>query len=561
MDERQQVRSEVTGLQENNTRVNRESKGLSDINRHKRSRVESRLYKSRLWWLGMLAFAAFVWQAFPAAAQQNADSKLNLNQLPGLLEPQGKPIPEMDFDNPLMTEDEENAFRRSPDPRKRPGIMIFREALRSTRLTDEQRKDIQEGVRWYLARFTMPKYRLTLYRLRQEILRDLHLYAKHPSTRLFFLQELTNAAEEIIEPRKFKITQKSGQDIVIEITDYDLKDGKEHTRTVKVKDATELESWRKKDPIAVELYERYGRRHLYFGGDGGPQHFLVRINAILLLTELDEKEGDPMKNIPAVPFIPVSKVLLRVMNDPQQRYVYRFPAVSGLQRICLYGDLPRSHKLRATVVDLFIRELKRQDTHWWYHKVLVEGLAASGVLYGSDRGGVPIVAQTLAEKIADKKENYQVRAAAAKAIARAELDSRIQTAPIIYAIVDLAYEMAKQYNSKPKAYPWTNCFLDIYLAFKPVYQGEKTVNGSRTAGFLADNKSSKMAEDAYAKLLPVIRAVLHGQGKQRISKKYLSDLAAWLKKNRPQSLSIVPEGKPIMSALSTRTNQWKLALQ
>ncbi len=483
------------------------------------------------------------------AAQQRG-RQVDLRSLLGT-EPEGEPLAEMEFENPLMTEDEETAFRRSPDPRQRPAIFIFHDALKSMRLNDSQRKAIVKGVRWYIARFTMPKYRTSLYRLRREIQRELHLYAKNSSPREFFLGELTKAAEEIIEPRKFRITHDHGQDITIEITEYDDK-GNEQKRTVKAKDVNELESMRQKDPVAVELYERYANRTLYFGGNGGPQPFLVRINAILLLTELDSKEGDPMKGVPPVPYVPASQVLLRVMNDPGQRMVYRIPAAKGLARICLYSGIPRSDKLRATVVDVFVRELRKPDSHWWYRKVLVEGLASTGVLFGTDRGGVPVVAQTLAEKITDPKEVWQVRSAAARAIARAALDSKIETKPIIYAIVDLARQMALQYNKRPAAYPWMNCFLDIYLAFKPVSPQEKTSDGRRTAGFLADGSASRMAEEAYNAVLPVIRFVLHDQGRNRIPGDRLAALTNWLKQNRPESLSIVPNGRPIMPASATR---------
>ncbi|NOX55155.1 MAG: hypothetical protein GXP27_12110, partial [Planctomycetes bacterium] len=505
---------------------------------------------------GMPCRAAQPAAADPAPETPKPKAQLDLRSLPGF-EPTREPLPEMAFENELMTEEEEKGFQRSPDPKTRPRLFVFRDALRATPLSEAHRKAIAEGARWYIARFTMPKYRNSLFKLRQEIQRDIRMFAKSEAARQYFLAQLTNAAEEIIEPRKFKITHDHKQDITIEITEFD-KEGKETSRTVKAKDVNELNALRQKDPVAVALFERYADRKLHFGGNGGAQNFLVRLNALLLLTELNSKDGNLMKGIPPVPYVPAGRVFLGVLNDPAQHEALRIPAVKGLARICLYGGLPRNDKLRAQVVDTFVRELSRKDIHWWYRKVLIEGLGASGVLYGSDRGTAPIVAQTLAEHLADPKRAWEVRAAAARALARAPLDNKINIDPIIYAIVNLGHQMAQQYNKKPSPFPWLNCYLDLYFAFKPISPDEKTSDGRKTAGFMASAGSNKKVQEAYNQLVPIIRYVLRVQGQRRIPKDRVAALANWLKNNQPGSFSIVPDGKPIVPASATTSKSDRL---
>ena len=468
-------------------------------------------------------------------------------QLPAGFRPSSKPLIEIGLENELLTDEEEAAFKR-PDPvRKRPMILEFRDALKAGNPSDTQRQAIRQGVRWHFGRLTRLTYRDNLFKLRQEILRDAQLFAKSDNARQAYLREVVHAAEELTEPRKFEITHDRRQDIVIKITEL-AADGTEKTREVKAKTFAELQRKRADDPEAVELFELYGDRELFFGGQGGLQGFRVRLNVVVLLTELNIQEGNVAKEIPSIPYVPAADALLRVISDDDQLNAFRVPAVKGLARICLFGEMDRNDKRRPIIAQTLIDEAKKSNTHWWYRKVLMEALGSVGILHAGKDTANPIIAQTLAETMADRKEHWAVRCAAAKALGRAPLDSKIVLDPIAFELANLGLQLAQDYNKQPTETQWKNCCLDLYFAFRPVTRNEKTSDQRKSAGLVENSPSNRMVRDAYNQLLPPIRQILKAKAGAAIPAQTIAALRAWLNNNRPSDLKISAQGKPISAA-------------
>ncbi len=451
------------------------------------------------------------------------------------------PLPQvMGLNNSLLTAKDELAFRRS-------GYSAFMKAVRAPGLGSKAQKDIQAGIRWVVARMTMPKNRESLPVRRREIRQMVQLQAKSPQVRSFVLLELKQALSELLETAHFKITHNNGRQIVVVITRPDSKTGKRVSQSFK---ADTLEGLRdvKGAGEAVRFFERYSTRSI-FGGQGGLQNFHVRLNVAYLLGELVVRKGDPAKGIPAARYTDAAYPLCDVINEPRQLDAIKVVAVRGLVRLMQTGQPDAPYDLRLRVAECFVNQLKRpfqRDPvrqrvdhhlqHIWYQEVLVEGLAGVGIMV--NKQAQPFVEIELAGVMADPNRHFLARTAAAKAIGRAPLaafDDGLRS----YQLVELAGQMSAAYNKAPTSGFWPRCFQQLYFAFKAVNKDELTVAG-KPAGLLGQ-VSTASVQDAYRQVVPLVAHVIvqptvAADGKQyyqAISSETLKPVTDWLTEKRP----------------------------
>ncbi|MCA8989827.1 MAG: hypothetical protein KDA78_19420, partial [Planctomycetaceae bacterium] len=116
----------------------------------------------------------------------------------------------------------------------------------------------------------------------------------------------------------------------------------------------------------------------------------VRINACMLLTELNEEPPVIQKQIPAVPFLGVADALIQVLADPDQHTAVKIIAAKGLMRICRDGK-PKVD-LRTRIADVMVDQLKTQGSNEWYRRTLIESVSWTSVLF--DKTRKPYIIQT-----------------------------------------------------------------------------------------------------------------------------------------------------------------------
>ncbi|MED5401422.1 MAG: hypothetical protein VX669_13620 [Planctomycetota bacterium] len=463
------------------------------------------------------------------------------------------PLPQvMGLNNSLLNAKDELAFRRS-------GYSAFMKAVRSPGLGSKAQKDIQAGIRWWVARMTMPKNRESLPVRRRETRQLVQLQAKSPQVRSFVLLELKLALSELLETAHFKITHNNGRQIVVVITRPDAKTGKTVSQSFK---ADTLEGLRdvKGAGEAVRFFERYSTRSI-FGGQGGLQNFHVRLNVAYLLGELVVRKGDPAKGIPAARYTDAAYPLCDVINEPRQLDAIKVVAVRGLVRLMQTGQPDAPYDLRLRVAECFVNQLKRpfqRDPvrqrvdhhlqHIWYQEVLVEGLAGVGIMV--NKQAQPFVEIELAGVMADPNRHFLARTAAAKAIGRAPLaafDDGLRS----YQLVELAGQMAAAYNKSPNSGFWPRCYQQLYFAFKAVNKDEVTPAG-KPAGLLGQVSTARL-QDAYRQVVPLVAHVIvqptvAADGKQyfqAISSETLKPVTDWLAENRPANY------KPLQPSATT----------
>lgn len=263
-------------------------------------------------------------------------------------------------------------------------------------------------------------------------------------------------------------------------------------------------------------------------------NFHVRMNAVFQLSELDQVPENAARKIPAVAYAESLDPLVAVINDKDQPDAIKIPAVRGVMRILALGD-PNviDEKKRFQVSDDCVRELQRQDAHYYYANLLARTLGMSGIVYDRARK-VQFVPDALLAVIVDKNRNWSTRCEAAKAIGRLPLDGSSKVKDITGGLVNLSHEMALAYNKVPRAFYWKGCFWDLYFCFRAPNAQVKPVAGLLNNVRILSGNNGSLVKGAYQVLLPLVQHVL----KQPVLKplpidqKKIDDVLNWLKSNK-----------------------------
>ncbi len=411
--------------------------------------------------------------------------------LPGGLLPGHVIPPEMEITKELLTEGDETEFRRKG------GEQAFQNALKSANLTDDEKKALDAAAKNWAYKFTLKKYREEETPLKKE-----------PKG------ELPKAAPPAGPKERLPDLRKS---LLNSIRTY------------------------AKTPVAREYFLKSLTDRLAEILDN---HFLVRLNAVLLLGQLQSDNGNPQKGIEPTPYVGAYPVLLKVVKDEKQHVVIKIHAVHGLTRICRGGLVDPNDKRRSEIAMALVPELAKKTTHWWYQMVLAESLGAAGVTYDPNNKQSPVILQALAEAMADKNRHWQVRTEAARAIGYLPLDGNLNFAPVAYEMVDLGYQMSLAYNAKPTREAWNNYFLNLYLGFKSPSATAKVAGGKRKPGLLEALPNSKEVKESYEQVVLMASHVMNSAGKQ-FSADQLKAITGWQQSHLPTNDRIAPGLPPI----------------
>ncbi|MBC7818519.1 MAG: hypothetical protein IAG10_16655, partial [Planctomycetaceae bacterium] len=386
------------------------------------------------------ALSALLWLATaPLAFAQNASgtAEARPSDVAGDVEDGGlrtgliqarEDLPELHIVKELYTDGDEQKFRKDKD-----GDKAFLEALKSSALTDNEKKIIDNGAKYWVYRFTMKKY---------------------------YEEETPKKADKLAPVKKGEPPRERLHDLRKRLLDV-------------------VRNNAKITPVAREYFLRQVTEH---SAELLDNNLVVRQNILLLLGQLPLDNGIIGKGIEPAPYVPAYTVLLKVIKDEKQHEVLKITALTGLLRICRLGLAsadPANDKKRAEIAMALVPELAKKNTHWWYQFRLAECLGAAGVTFDPANKNNPIVLQTLAEVVADKGRHLQARCEAARAIGRLPLDSTLNMTPVLFEIVKLGNDMVQAYNANPKKDSWANYFITLYLAFKAETSNSLVAGGKR----------------------------------------------------------------------------------
>lgn len=423
-----------------------------------------------------------------AAAAAAADAEED--SLPaGLLQSRDIP-PEMEITKELYTDGDETEFVKKYKA-------ASEAALKSSNLTDDEKKALDALAKYWVFRLTMKKYRDEEAPPKKE---DKPAPGAKPATPKERLPDIRRGFLNNV--RTYAKTQVAREHLLKAVTDR-----------------------------CAELLDN---------------HFAVRLNAVWLLGQLQADNGTPAKSIDPAAFAGAYQVLLNVLKDDKQHIAVKIAAVRGLERICQKGLPEFTDKRRGEIALTVVAELKKKETHWWYQMSLAKCLAFAGVTYDPAAKQNPVVLQALAEVLVDKKRHWEARTSAAWAIGRLPLDNNLNMAPVVYEIVNLGQQMAVAYNANPKRDSWPNYYFTLYLTFRPERGTDKILAVKRKPGLLDVYPNNREVKEAYEQIVIMSAHVVNNSGKP-FDAAQMKDFTGWLQRNTPANGSIVTGSPSIVS--------------
>lgn len=262
-----------------------------------------------------------------------------------------------------------------------------------------------------------------------------------------------------------------------------------------------------------------------------------RFNAVLLLTDLNVREATSDGKQQAVPFLPACTPLLNVLNNPQQPDIVKIPAAIGAVRYA--SPVPTPVDLKHKVVEALFNLLKNPQSDPWLQMRCAEGLGQIGFYQNLNKQ--PVVLTLLLDVVKDAKRNWFVRAEAARAIGRLNLDPNVDLKPIAGELANFGLVMATEYQKSHKQSHWSGCFLNLYFAFWPMDADEK----KKGWGLLtlvekpAFAGHKQIVNAAYRQCIQVIKNVVTPPGDVTMPEA-IKNLSDWIKQNSPNGVNIAP---------------------
>lgn len=259
-------------------------------------------------------------------------------------------------------------------------------------------------------------------------------------------------------------------------------------------------------------------------------HRLIRFSAVVLLSSLDLRDADRLKKTDRIAYVPAYEPLLEVLASPKQPTEIKITAANGLARIGEQGNPTNAR--RVSIVEAIIPALDKSVTeHSWYQRSLVDALGSMGITDNLARR--PIVVDALLKVMNDPKRTWGVRSSAAYNLGKLPLQANSDIKLITYSIVDLTRKMIKAYNANHKARFWKRCFLNIYLAFKPLAPGS-------TDGLTSKPVNQTTVNDAYKQIIKPVATIVQPGVTPPIADAVTSSMDDWLKKNLPKNFRVAP---------------------
>ncbi len=263
----------------------------------------------------------------------------------------------------------------------------------------------------------------------------------------------------------------------------------------------------------------------------------VKLNAVLLLGELNEKNADRQKGVPAIPYAAAAEPMLQTVQSSDQPMSVKVVSLRGMGRILKDGRLPRSMRDRVTKV--LVDELraatdaKPTEGQSWYQWRLIDTL---GVV-GEARNAIqqPLVVDALWETMLNETLPWYLRTQAARSLSQIQFDSSFNVGLIAHEIVKLSGKMTVQYNQNPGLAHWRRCFMDLYFAFNPKEQSEleKGWGLRQQVESGALRAHATLVNGAYEQVLKMVNGVMEHNPPRRVPNKTLKEAVEWLNANPP----------------------------
>ncbi|QDT53973.1 hypothetical protein Pan44_20000 [Caulifigura coniformis] len=275
----------------------------------------------------------------------------------------------------------------------------------------------------------------------------------------------------------------------------------------------------------------------------------VQYSLVLLVARLNGKPANLTARppAPAQPYLEARQFLMKVLLDEAMPISSRIIAVRGLERLMRDGDISTVEKSRIgeTLALALKQKVENPLARKWYRWKLVEALGYTGRY--EETGYRPVMIDALMSVLTNRQDDWEVRAAAARAISQLPLDQKVNVELVNYETVRLLQELCVAYNGSDKATPstWRWAFDTIYVAYKSPTATDQTV---KHWGLMHLNtpRGKEVISGAYKNVvLPVVKPFLESSSLPPVSPKAIEALGKWLEENKPADRKATPQSPEI----------------
>jgi len=275
----------------------------------------------------------------------------------------------------------------------------------------------------------------------------------------------------------------------------------------------------------------------------------VQYSLVLLVARLNGKPANLTARppVPAQPYLEGRQLLMKVLLDEAMPISSRIIAARGLERLMRDGDISTVEKSRIgeTLAQALKQKVENPLARKWYRWKLVEALGYTGRY--EETGYRPVMIDALMSVLTNRQDDWEVRAAAARALSQLPLDQKVNVELVNYEIVRLLQELSVAYNASDKSPPstWRWAFNSIYLAYKAPTAAEQTV---KHWGLMHLNtpRGKEVIGSAYkTAVLPIVKPILESAGMPPLNPKAVEELGKWLEQNKPADRKVTPQSPEI----------------
>lgn len=278
---------------------------------------------------------------------------------------------------------------------------------------------------------------------------------------------------------------------------------------------------------------------------------VVRLNMVLLLTELSIQPADFASRRPAAPYAPAYEPLIAILQDSSQIREARIVAARGLSRI-LKDDQNNTLTLpqRSEIAEALVRTLgnipvSAEDADWWFRLRMVESL---GYVERLDNvNGDPIVVDTLLDILRNPKERILVRSQAALSLSQLPYASSSNLTLITHEICKFMLQLTQAFQKKPDAPYWRDYYSRLYLSFRP----QSSQEAEKGWGLLYQVKKGGLGShetyvnSAFERAFPIFKSVLEHEQPVPVPSSALKTFEDWVKNNEPTDRRATPASEAL----------------
>lgn len=216
----------------------------------------------------------------------------------------------------------------------------------------------------------------------------------------------------------------------------------------------------------------------------------VRLQGLILLSELESTAAVPAKSLPAVLYADALPIYFKVLQDKDQPEAVKLLAAAYTEKVLKESGLTTAtpSKMRTEAAGVLVPLMLKRDGGEWYQEALVAAVHAvnPATIPSAVANQQQQIVTSLQTIISDNKRSYKVRTRAALAFGSLSLPSSgMNSQAITNDMLKLAREISNDYNDGQVSHV-KGAFLlqNIYVGlkgWKNAAQNDKNVGAAYTA--------------------------------------------------------------------------------